>query len=64
MWNQSISDESRIRLNDDERELWVNNNECLYQAYIAFGQTIRVYIKANRSYIDAHASAVLEGGQA
>lgn len=64
MWNQSTSAEGRVRLDNEERENWVNNDECLYMAYIASGQTIEAFIKANRNYIDSHIRAALRGGRA
>lgn len=64
MWTQQSSADSRIRLNDDEREDWVNNDEPLYQAYIASGQTMQAFIKTNRASIDARIRAVLRRGGA
>ena len=63
MWKQETNAESRVRLNDEEREDWVNNDERLYRAFIASGKTMRAFIRANRSFIDGHIKAVLEGGR-
>lgn len=61
MWKQQTNAESRVRLDDEEREDWVNNDERLYQAFIASGQTMQAFIRANRSFIDGRVRAVLRG---
>ncbi len=61
MWTQKASADSRARLNDDEREDWVSNDERLYMAFIASGQTMQAFVRANRASIDARIRAVLRG---
>lgn len=59
MWKQNTNAESRVRLNDDDREYWVNNDGHLYRAYIASGQTMQSFIETNRSNIDSHVQSVI-----
>jgi hypothetical protein len=40
------------RPNDEERRLWVLNNEPLYWAYRRSKRGLRVFIRENRSEID------------
>lgn len=59
MWELKTNAESRVRLNDDDREDWINNDGYLYRAYTASGQAMESFIEANRSAIDAHVESVL-----
>ena len=41
------------RLNDDERRLWVLNDEGLYSWFTCSRQSMRAFLKDNRAEIDA-----------
>jgi hypothetical protein len=41
-----------MRLNDEERRLWVLNDEGLYNWWRSSRQAIRAFIRANRKEID------------
>jgi hypothetical protein len=47
------------RRNDDERRLWVLNDEPLYMWYRSARTSIRAFIKANRAEIDSAIDAEL-----
>lgn len=49
--------DTKVRKNDHERELWVNNDEWLYNWYSCSRLSMRAFIRANRAEIDA----VIEG---
>lgn len=40
------------KLNDDERELWVKNDQNLYTIWLESKHTIKVWIRKNRKLID------------
>jgi len=42
------------RLNDRERELWVNNTESLHRMRQAYRGSMRAFLKKNRATIDAY----------
>lgn len=48
------------RLNDDERRLWVLNDERLYNWYRAERSGLRRFIRANREAIDTAILSVLD----
>ena len=41
-----------MRLNDEERRLWVLNDEGLYNWWRSSRQAIRAFIRANRKELD------------
>jgi len=41
------------RRNDDERQMWIDNEEGLYGWWKSTGQSMRVFIRENRKQLDA-----------
>lgn len=39
-------------INDDDREEWVNNDEGLYDLWLASKQAIGAFVRENRAFID------------
>lgn len=53
-WNRILQgNPARQRLNDEERELWVLNDEWLYQMQRRSRKSMRQFIRENREEIDA-----------
>jgi len=50
-----------IRVNDDDREQWVDNDEGLYDLWRVSRLGKRAWVRANRGEIDAVITAVLTG---
>jgi len=47
------------RLNDDDREQWVMNDEALYNAYRRSRGSVRKFVRANRQELDRRIDARL-----
>jgi len=47
------------RRNDDERRLWVLNDEGLYNMQRGSRQSVRAFVRENRAMIDEHIDAAL-----
>lgn len=47
------------RLNDTDRDQWIDNDETLYHWYITQGLSRRDFIRAHRFELDQHINAVL-----
>ena len=43
---------AKFRINDEEREMWVNNYEYLYNLWRRSGRGIVVWVRSNRELID------------
>lgn len=43
---------STVRINDEERRLWVLNDEGLYNEWTRSRKAIRMFIRENREWID------------
>jgi hypothetical protein len=52
-----------MRLTNDDREDWVNNDEGLYDWWQASGLSIRAFIRQNRELIDEAINNVVGGKQ-
>lgn len=46
-------------MNDRERELWVRNDESLWNWYLESRQSMRAFIRANREELTEHINAAL-----
>lgn len=51
------------RLNDDERRVWVLNDEGLYRWWQSSRQSIRAFIRHNRADLDAAILPVIDGSK-
>lgn len=49
------------RLNDDERDQWIDNDEGLYRWWKSSRQSKRAFIRENRAELDRLILAVLDG---
>lgn len=49
-----------IRLNDEERTQWVENDEGLYSWWKSTGKGITTFVRENREELDKHIRTVLE----
>jgi hypothetical protein len=52
---------NKLRHNDKEREQWVQNDEGLYDLWVASKRGITLWIKYNRKLIDSVIDNVLNG---
>ena len=52
--------EQKIRINDSDREQWINQDEGLYQWWKSSGLGMRAFIRANRDEIDVEIASVLD----
>lgn len=50
-------------MNDDQRRQWVLNDEGLYDVFIASGQSMTAFLRANRRLIDEVCETVRVGQQ-
>ena len=46
-------------MNDTERELWVNNEETLYNWWKSTRQSLRAFVRGNRKIIDGIIDSVI-----
>ncbi len=49
------------RLNDEEREQWINNNEVLYKWWRLTKRSMSAFIRENKKEIDYHIREVING---